>query len=287
MRPRLIAAIAALSLCIATLAAGEAISHRFVVVDNGGNKLVLVDQREPAKGWSVTIPGGSRDAQAVANDRVLVSHGTGAAEYALADGKKAWSVDTFKGVSTARRLPSGTTILGMDGAGGCAIAEVDTAGKEIGRITVAGTSALRLMRRLDNGHTLLGLAEPKQVVEADAAGKVVAQWKLPGKGYLAERLASGHTLASNGDAVSVQELDASGAVVKEWGGAKTHGSARLLWFSGFQRLANGNVVVANWCGHGLTGKGPHVVEFDAANTLVWQWEDHTAAKSVTNVLVIE
>jgi hypothetical protein len=36
-----------------------------------------------------------------------------------------------------------------------------------------------------------------------------------------------------------------------------------------------------------TGKGPHAVEFDANNSLIWSWKDFSAAKTITNLLVIE
>jgi hypothetical protein len=280
--------LAALVLFVATALAApaaEPIRHRFLVVDNGGNRLVLVDQREPAKGWSVAIPGGSRDLQLIGKDRVLCSHGNGAGEYRLADGAQLWKVDAYKGVSTARRLPGGSTLLGA-AEGGATIIELDAAGKEAGRLPVPQAKDLRLMRRLDNGNLLLGLAGPHAVLEIDAQGKTVAELKLSGKGYVALRLPSGSTLASNGDSNEVVELDAQGKVVSAVGGAK-HKDARLLWASGFDLLDNGNIVLANWCGHGKHGQGPHVVEFTRANELVWQWEDHQAAKTVTNVLVLD
>ena len=52
-------------------------------------------------------------------------------------------------------------------------------------------------------------------------------------------------------------------------------------------LKNGNVVVANWRGHGYEGDGPHIIEFDADNRVVWTWAELTKAKYVTNVLVLE
>jgi hypothetical protein len=50
---------------------------------------------------------------------------------------------------------------------------------------------------------------------------------------------------------------------------------------------NGNILVANWLGDGNIGTGPHAVEFDANNNLVWSWEDHSTAQTITNLLVIE
>ena len=61
--------------------------QRFLAVDNGGNRLLLVDRIDAAKGWSVPLPAGCRDLQWVDGNRVLVSHGDGAGEYDLADGK--------------------------------------------------------------------------------------------------------------------------------------------------------------------------------------------------------
>lgn len=60
----------------------------------------------------------------------------------------------------------------------------------------------------------------------------------------------------------------------------------LDFFSGFELLPNGHVVVANWLGRGKHEKGPHLVEFNDANECVWQWKDHVAARQVTNVLML-
>src|SRR5204863_8388850 len=48
------------------------ITHRLLMVDNGGNKLIYLNQKEAAKSWSVAIPAGSRDPELVAGDKVLV-----------------------------------------------------------------------------------------------------------------------------------------------------------------------------------------------------------------------
>ena len=93
----------------------EPVSHRFVCVDNGANTLICIDQRKPEDGWRVPIPSGSRDLQRIGNDRILVGHGDGAAEYASKDGKRLWQITGFTKVQTARRLSDGNTLLGIDG----------------------------------------------------------------------------------------------------------------------------------------------------------------------------
>ncbi len=62
--------------------------HRFLCIDNARNHLLCVDQYQPTTSWCVSIPPGSRDLQLLAGNRVLVSHGNGAAEYDLETGRK-------------------------------------------------------------------------------------------------------------------------------------------------------------------------------------------------------
>src|SRR5215216_1154787 len=62
--------------------------HILYMVDNGLNKLLFLNQKDPSKNWTVSIPTGSRDLQLVANNKLLVSHGNGAAEYDRTTGAK-------------------------------------------------------------------------------------------------------------------------------------------------------------------------------------------------------
>jgi hypothetical protein len=264
---------------------GAAETTRFLAVDNGANRLLLVDRVEPTNGWSVPLPRGCRDLQLVDGNRVLVSHGDGAGEYDLATGASKWKVDGFKGVNTARRCADGTTLLGMNVAGAVRFVWIAREGKEVRRLDVTGCRDLRLVR-ITKGGLLFTVSKPTRVVEVDAKGAVSWTGKLDGKGYLAIRKDDGTTLATTGGTCSVTVLDRDGKKVRHFGGHDAHPKARLQWFSGFDTTPDGGVLVANWCGHGKEKQGPHVVAFDAANRLAWVWEDHEAARSVTNVLAL-
>ncbi len=292
-----------LVLCGVLCAEDSAIEHRFLAVDNGGNRLFHVNQSNPEANWTIDIPSGSRDLQLVGTDAVLVSHGNGCGEYDLASGKRTWAVSDYKKVSSARRLPNGNTLLAAS-IGGVTLIEIDRNGKRVSSLALGELKDQRLIRRLPealrrssgrpeqaegeskDAHVLLSLAGPRKLVEIDARGKTVWDASLPGKGYVAVRLPGGNTLATTGGACTVVELDAEGKIVSTVGGKKAHPRARLLWFSGMDRLPNGNVVVANWNGHGNVGKGPDIVEFSPKNKLTWQWESKEA-KSITNVLVLD
>lgn len=276
-----------LALALASGAFGaEPPKHRFLCVDNGKNQLQYVDQVHPEKSWAKPIPAGSRDIQIVADGkRALVSHGNGAAEYDLATGvPTGWAVTRYKSIQTAVRLANGRTLLGR---GDGAVYELDSDGKEIGCVTPKEKLDIRLMRLLDNGNLLLACASPRAAVELARDGTVVSKIPLPGKGYTATRLANGHYRSSTGDECKLVELDADGKVCWFVGGKAEHPGAGLDFFSGWDTLPNGSIVVANWLGHGKQGKGCHVAEFTPDNKLVWTWQDHALAKQITNVKMLE
>ncbi|PSR55072.1 hypothetical protein AHMF7605_16965 [Adhaeribacter arboris] len=282
--------------------------HTLYMVDNGFNRLVFLNQKDPSKNWTVSIPSGSRDLQLVANNKILVSHGNGAAEYDRTTGAKGWSISTYSGVSTAQRLANGNTLIGWSkGASGSTpakvmLSEVNSAGKEVSKITINNITTFRLARRLADGHTLITGDTNNdlkyKVIEVDATGTIVWQQLLyGGKGYVANRLANGDTQATMGpvgnlyqpgkDDNKLLQLSPTGAIIKYWGGMTNHPKARLRKFSGYSVVPNGNILIANWLGDGNVGTGPHAVEFDGNNNLVWSWEDHSAAQTVTNLLVVE
>ncbi len=280
--------LAVLALVATATPASGATEHRFLAIDNGRNRLLCVDQRQPAAGWNVSIPPGSRDLQVLDGNRVLVSHGNGAAEYDLGSGqRRTWVVDRYAQVSSAQRLADGRTLLGANGAAGVVVYELDRDGGELGQRRLDRLKDLRLLRVLDNGHLLLTVSGPCRVLEIDGQGKIVWQAKLPDKGYKAERLPNGNTLASTGGAATVVELSPAGEPVSAVGGKQNHPRLGLDWLSGYDLLPNGNVVVANWLGHGKQGTGVHLVEFNRDNGVVWTWADHEQAATITNVLVLD
>jgi|GEM_PF-1487297 len=284
------------------------LKHVLYLVDNGLSRLLFLNQKDPSKNWTIPIPAGSRDLQLVANNKILVSHGNGAAEYDRTTGARGWSVSTYTGVSTAQRLANGNTMLGWSMAASgdtpakAMFSEVNSAGTEVSRVTVNNITTLRLARRLSSGNTLftgdINNDLIFKVFEVNTTGAIVRQQPLyGGRGYVANRLPNGDVQATIGpigklyepgkDDNKLLQLSPTGAVVKFWGGMVEHPNARLRKFSGYSVVPNGNVVIANWLGDGNIGTGPHAVEFDANNNLVWSWEDHSAARTVTNLLVVE
>ena len=284
-----------LAICLMALAAQAEVRHRFVCIDNAKDaRLIYVDQFNPSNNWTRPVSAASRSLQRVGEGRVLVGLDSGFAEYELTDGRQSVLVGGYRRISAVVRLSDGSTLLAECAPSGIV---AHCIGKNLrsssaSRLIYGDATFLRVMQVLENGHVLFAAGKPFRAVEVDMSGATVWSALLEAygdKGYMVYRLADGTTLASTGDGVKVVQVDRDGHLLRFWGDSKkgAHPKWGLDFFSGFRQLSNGNVVAANWLGHGKHGTGPHLVEFNGANALVWKWADHAAAWQVTNVLIIE
>ena len=288
---RRLTAIALLAVTVGSSRAEET-RHRFLCIDNfavsNANRLILVDQFRPASSWDVAIPSGSRDLQLLDQGRrALVSHGSGAAEYDVATGRRlAWHVEGYRDIQSAVRRPDGETWLGgLDGT----LYRLDANGRERGRATPATNLNVRLFRPIDDERVLVSGAAPRALFELTLDGRIERKVPMFGKakGYLAVRLTNGNYRTSGGDECCIAELTATGGVVWSVGGKSAHPGLGLDFCSGWDLLPNGHYVMANWLGHGKHGTGVHLAEFTPDNRCVWTWTDHQLARQITNVKVLD
>jgi hypothetical protein len=86
----------------------------------------------------------------------------------------------------------------------------------------------------------------------------------------------------------VLEYDKAAPIISKVGGKADHPSLGLDFFTGFQRLPNGNIVAANWQGHVASPAPdtPHLVEFTPDNELVLKWGDQIMACQITDALIL-
>ena len=56
-----------------------------------------------------------------------------------------------------------------------------------------------------------------------------------------------------------------------------------------QVLKSGNIVVANWTGHGSadSAKGSQILQFNPRGEVVWHWHDPERAGSVHGVIILD
>ena len=270
-----------------------AIKHEFVALDEGLANLLHIDENAPAKNWLVPVGAPhARDLQLIGGNRLLVGHETGYAEFDLASGRKVAEVTSFSGVASARRLQNGHTLLvgvNLGGATGVVVLEIDAAGAVVNKIVYPG-NYVRLMRQTAKGTFLL--MTDTTIREGDATGAIVWEAKVDGfrHAWKAVRLPGGNTLASAGYGGFMAEIDPAGKIVRKFGGKEETPAAIMAGFyATFQLMSNGDVVVANWQGHGPGhgASGVQLLEFDKSGAIVWQWSEAAKISSLQGVLVLD
>jgi len=213
-----------------------------------------------------------------------------------ADKKLVWKYELKGEVHAVQRLADGNTLI-SDSANGRLI-EVSKAGKIVKEVKLTyksgGHGMMRHARKLDNGNYLVAHHKNKAVREYAPDGKIVQEIKTDTPVFSAVRLANGNTLC--GDWFLIKEVDPKGKTVwsmtkKEIveqlvpGGKEVDSGDALM--TGIHALPNGNIVVANYFGH---GKGPHgavLFEVTRDKKVVWQYTDKQATGAVMGVQVTD
>jgi hypothetical protein len=264
-------------------AAQGGVQHRFLAVDDGTHTLLLVDEKNPSRNWSVPT-GYVMDLQLIAPDRVLLSVDDGFREYDVASGKLLAKVDGSGGKThSIYRMSDGRTLLAGEGLGGQKGASVvfyERSGRVLERKAFEGMTMLRHIRPTSEGTYLL--AAVGQVVEVDSAWKPLRQFQVTGNLFKAIRLTNGNILCSSGPGARfLKELNSQGAVVRELRGDELPEGS----FTGFHVQPNGHIAVANWLGHGPNHNGTSLVEYDTTGKIVWRYG--RAHASCVEVIILD
>lgn len=183
------------------------------------------------------------------------------------------------------------------------LVEYDASGKETLRLEkLPGPPAD--VRRLDNGHFLLALAESQKVVEMDREGGIVWSVDLEGRPTTVNRLDNGNTMVNLQFGKRVVEVDQAGEILWELKGMSNALTAQALpagnvlvcemnqgrvveynrdgdkvWdLGGFnnacqaQRLPNGNTLVSDSNGlHEYSPEGERVWHLDVPRGRFWRY----------------
>ena len=267
-------------------------THRKLLLrDEGISQLSLVDLTNPANNWYTPIPTG-RDMQLVGNGRVLVGTGNGYEEHEITTGKKVYELTNYPGTVAARRLRNGNTILtGVNWMEkkGIVLVEVDPTGLTKNIIVYPGFDYVRLVRETASGNFLI--TANNVLFEGNKNGDIV--WKAvigdaeKTHAWQALRLGNGQTIVSTGYAKKLELFSTDGKQLDTITGPA---SVNPNFFAGFQILANGNYIVANWQGHGPKqgASGTQVLEYTPAGKLAWSWQqDATKFSSLHSVIVLD
>ncbi len=267
-------------------------SRILIVRDEGKLRLHCVNTGKPADQallWSVPSPAG-RDIQLVGDDRLVIGTGDGFEERSTKDGALLKAETRFPGTLAALRLANGGTLLtGLDWQDlkGIVLVEVTPGGDVKRRIHIPGFEYVRLVRPTPQGTWLV--SANREFFEADDSGKILWRSRVEGKVtdphvWKVLRLANGETLVAAGYAATLQWFGPGGVFRRSITGPA---EVQPFFYCDFRLLANGNILLANWQGHGenLGAQGVQILEYTPAGQLVWHWRQNPAYISSLQAVV--
>jgi hypothetical protein len=277
--------------------------RKMLLRDEGDPHLVMVDLSKPNGSevmWKTVAEGPwARAGQLIGNNEILGGTSTGYQVFDYTTGLIKRTVSGFANTQSAYRMATGETMLTQSGT---VLTFLDKTDKKSHQISYPGFGYVRVVRPTRNG-TFLVPADNK-LFEGDANGKVL--WQTTGNGWshIWEALLlgpsvgggkwnEGDTLLCNAFGSSCDVVDKTSHMITfSFGGKKMTNAATIKpnFFSEYEILPNGNIVTANWQGHGggNGNSGIQVLEFDPTGAVSWFWkQDPVAFSSIQGVQVLD
>ena len=279
--------------CFSSNMSLDLIQHEFIAIDEGLGNLLHVNERSPSKNWIVPIgQPQARDMQLVGGNKILIGHHHGYTEFDIATGRIVKEFKAFEGVTAARRQSNGNTIVAgvnLAGAAGVVILELDANDKEIHRAAFPG-DYVRLIRQTNDGTYLMSCND--RIREGSRDGKYLREFPIAGfyHAWKSLRLPDGNLIVTAGYGAFVVELDPAGKILRKFGGRESvPEKVRPFFYAMFQLLPDGNIVLANWQGHGpgFGSSGVQLLEFSSRGEIVWSWSKADLISSLQGVLVLD
>jgi hypothetical protein len=278
---------------------------RFIVADDGLQKVSLVDIDDPSKDWDIAIPSTIWDLQLAGNNKLLVTTTEGIGGYYEIDIEKGVITGSYLNLGFVRsiqRLKNGNTLIAgenLGGAEGTVVVELDPSQTILEKKTVKFPKIRnsRVIRRTRDNTFLMGTTIDNQdehvLMEMDEHGLEVNRFEV-GKGpaHMGVRLPNGDTAVTSGRDLSLLIFDENAKLKTTIKLENQQGKTEIAPFQAgyFQILSNKHYVLTNWQGKNINSgrKGRQLVEYNAKGKQVWTWkQDPKRFSSIAAVLVLD
>jgi hypothetical protein len=256
------------------------IRHRFIAVDESRKLLHYVDETDRSNDWSVA--GNFRDIQLIGEHRAALSDGLGVSVVDLKARRVAATVHPPKarGTQSFRWLADGRLLL----VAGNGVLTIDATGAELGH--VPRTLGARICRTTPDGGWVSGVGA--DLVDVGPDGKERNRFAVQGirHFYHVAKRADGGYYGACGYSACALSMNDKGEVLRRFEYPAKH------FFAGLQVLTNGNLVVANWSGHGRddvrnTQKGPQIIEYSPDGKVLWTFYDPDRLGSIHHPVILD
>lgn len=279
---------ALLTVLIVTSACSHS-GHRVIVAGSGTKSIAIIDAAGEIE-WEHKVPKEVNDISMISDSLILYSHQKEVIILDLSH-KVRWNYkgDPAGEIQSASLLDNGNILLMQNGASP-KIIEVTRGGEVAISIDIEAPAKkphrqFRNIRKTKEGTYLVPYFTGNKVCEYDGDGKKIRTINVPGPNFLAVRLDNGNTMVACGDSHRLVEFDKDDNVVWEITENELPGNT-LFFVAGFQILRNGNIVIANWGGHGHLEKQAQIIEVTRDKEVVWSYKNWERFKALSSVQVL-
>lgn len=294
--------VATYSVLLSTSAfAADPVQHILVLGDESRGFVHYLDQTNTNNNFSVKANRPVWDMKRVAENKYRYVHGN---SFTVIDLKERKDVDTFSdkklsGLTTVCDLPDGGFLAGTNQKVGEPVKDAVVVYRYAADRTLKARSIyeslrnIRMMTVLKSGEVLLshndGIARCALAPEGSEKGATIQAYKLPRgrNAYKAIPRKDGGYWVGGGYAEALYAYSEDGQILKTYQAQQTDG-LKNHFYGGLVEQANGNVMIANWTGHGANDskKGWQVIEFDTEGKVVWHLHDPIAYGSISGIDII-
>ena len=291
------------SLLLATpLFSEESIRHILVMGDESRGFVHYVDQFNTNNSFSVKAERPVWDMKRVADNKYRYIHGHG---FTVIDLKERKGVDTFSdqklgGLTSVCDLPDGGFLaatnqkVGEPAKDAIVVYQYTADRKFKSRSVYESLRTIRMMTVLKSGEVYLshndGVARCTLAKDGSEKGEIVQSYKLPRgrNAYKAIPRQAGGLWVGGGYAKALYAYSDDGKVLKTMEAQQTDG-LKNHFYGGLVEQANGNLMIANWTGHGANDSksGWQVIEFNAEGQVIWHLHDPVAYGSISGIDIIQ
>lgn len=264
-------------------------SSGLYVTDYSGNKVLKLTDGVVV--WEHEAPM-SNDLWVLENGNVLFVTGHGVLELTPAK-DTVFNYQSESLIFACQRLKNGDTFVAECNSGKLLEVKPDgTIRKSVSLLKAnekASDSYMRNARRLDNGNYLVAHYGEKRVCEYDTTGKCIWQKDVPGGPHSVIRIPNGNTLIAVTDMTgdpSIWEVDKKGNLIWSFSNDDVEEDP-LKFIGGMQYLSSGDILFANWTGHGNVQDKKHVLLVDRNKKLKVILDNTDLLRTVSSVFLFQ
>lgn len=244
--------------------------HSLICSDTATKKLLFIDKDGNITQEICDVPG-AFDLWALPEGKILYSHNSGIDTAGVtllnSDSSVAMHYLTGKEIFSCQPLENGNVLLGL--LGEPQLLEIDCKGNTINQINIPyeGKSheGMRLARKIGNAYFVVQPGINK-IRKLSLNGEIIKEFDIHSDAFGLVALPNGNIVYSCMS--GAYELDENG--IEIWSLTNDDiPQINICWLLGLQLLSNGNLVFANWMGHGHLDEGIHFFEVNNKKEIVW------------------